>query len=54
MTATVARFGEISGLGKTSIYELIKTGEVKSVRILGRRLIVLDSYRDLIARIISS
>lgn len=46
LTATVEQFKRISGLGKTSIYELIKAGDLRSVRICGRRLIVVDSYRE--------
>lgn len=50
ITATVEQFRALSGLGKTSIYELIKSGSIRSVRILGRRMIILDSYRELISR----
>jgi len=50
LTATVEQFKRISGLGKTSIYELIKAGDLRSVRICGRRLIVLSSYNDLLDR----
>jgi hypothetical protein len=50
LTATVAQFKRISGLGKTSIYELIKAGDLRSVRICGRRLIVISSYNDLLDR----
>ena len=46
ITATVEQFRALSGLGKTSIYELIKAGSVRSVRVLGRRLILVESYRS--------
>jgi excisionase family DNA binding protein len=32
----------VSGLGRTSIYEAIKTGALKSVYVSGRRLILRD------------
>ncbi len=50
LTATVEQFKRLSGLGRMSIYKLIKTGDLRSVLICGRRLIVMESYRDLIAR----
>lgn len=48
MTATIAQFSKISGLGKTSIYELINSGELGTVVICGRRLILVESYRNLL------
>jgi excisionase family DNA binding protein len=48
ITATVNQFATLSGLGRTSIYELIKSGDIQSVTIGRRRLIVLDSYRALL------
>jgi len=37
-----------SGLGKTTLYQLIKDGRLKSVAIGRRRLIDLSSLRDLL------
>jgi len=48
ITATVNQFAALSGLGRTSIYELIGSGALRSVRIMGRRLIVVESYRELV------
>lgn len=48
MTATIAEFKLISGLGKNSIYDLLNAGKLRSVMLCGRRLIVLDSYRELL------
>lgn len=50
ITATVEQFSALSGLGRTSIYELINSGALRSVRIMGRRLIVVESYRELVER----
>lgn len=51
ITATVAQFKALSGLGKTKIFELIKDGSIRSVRLEGSRLIIVDSYRELLARL---
>lgn len=50
ITATVEQFRVLSGLSKDSIYKLIRAGDIRSVVICGRRLIDLDSFRQLIAR----
>jgi hypothetical protein len=50
ITTNVKQFIAISGLSKDSVYKLIKTGEIRSVVICGRRLVDLDSYRDLLVR----
>lgn len=40
---------QISGLGRSKIYELIATGDLESVKIGGRRLIIADSLRGLLS-----
>jgi predicted DNA-binding transcriptional regulator AlpA len=40
-----------SGLCKTTIDKLIKRGELRSVRILRRRMVFVDSYVDLLRRL---
>lgn len=40
---TVDEFMKVMGLSRTSIYELIKSGELKSVKVAGRRLIPRQS-----------
>jgi hypothetical protein len=54
ITATVEQFKAISGLGKTTIFELIKAGSIRSVRLMGRRLIIVDSYRELLDQLAAS
>jgi hypothetical protein len=49
ITATVGQFCEMSGMGKTKVFGLIKNGTLASIKIGQTRLIVLDSYRRLIA-----
>jgi hypothetical protein len=47
-TVSMARTRELTGLGTNAIYQLIETGALKSVKVLGRRLIILESIRQLI------
>jgi hypothetical protein len=51
ITATIPRFREISGIGRSKIYELLDAGELESVHLGARRLIVIDSYRRLLGRL---
>ena len=39
----------VLGLGKTSIYELMKEGKLKAIKVAGRTLIDAESARALIA-----
>ncbi len=39
----------VSGLGRTKIYELIKSGVLDSVRVGGRRLVTAQSLKRLVA-----
>jgi hypothetical protein len=50
ITAPVREFCALSGLGRTRVYELIGAGELDSITIGKRRLIVIESYRKLIER----
>ena len=50
ITATVREFCALTGLGVTKTYELMGVGDLESIKIGKRRLIVMDSYRRLIER----
>jgi hypothetical protein len=50
ITATIPEFRRLSGISRSRIYELLDAGEIESVYIGARRLIVVDSYRGLIER----
>jgi hypothetical protein len=50
ITAPVGEFCRLSGLGRTRVYELIGAGELDSITIGKRRLVVIESYRKLIER----
>lgn len=50
ITAPVNEFCRLSGIGRSLVYEMISDGRLASITIGKRRLIVLDSYRELIER----
>jgi hypothetical protein len=39
---------QITGLGRNSVLELIADGSLRSVKLAGRRLVVIDSIHELI------
>ena len=51
ITATITQFRQLSGIGRSRIYELLDTGELESVHVGARRLILIDSYRRLLAKL---
>ena len=54
VTAAVEDFSRANGLPAASVYKLLDEGEIASVRIGRRRLVVLQSYREMIARRLDS
>jgi len=50
ITVTIPEFKRISGISRSRIYELLDAGELHSVHIGVRRLIIIQSYLDLIER----
>lgn len=50
ITASIVNFCEMSDLGRSKVYELLDAGDLDSIKIGKRRLIVLDSYHKLIER----
>lgn len=46
ITVTVKRACEISGLGKSTIWEMIASGQLRSVKVAGRRLVGYASLRS--------
>ena len=47
LTVTVGTALNISGLGRTKLYELINEGRIKTVTIGRRRLVVFSSLEEL-------
>jgi excisionase family DNA binding protein len=50
ITAGIVDFCRITGIGRSTAYKLLANGDLKSVKIGRRRLIIIDSYRRLIAK----
>ena len=50
ITVPVPQFLGMAGLGRTKCYELIGSGDLETILIGRRRLVVVDSYRKLIER----
>ena len=51
VSATINDTCHITGLGRTKIYELIAAGDLKTVRVGGRRLVLCASIEELLARL---
>ena len=51
ITATIPEFRRLSGIGRSRIYELLDAGDIESIYLGTRRLILIDSYRQLLARL---
>lgn len=49
LTVTVAMARKLSGLGNTTLWQLIKTRKLESVSVGRRRLIVFDSLQKLLS-----
>lgn len=49
ITAPIDRFCRLAGIGRSKTYDLIADGTLDSVFVGGRRLIVIDSWRRLVA-----
>jgi excisionase family DNA binding protein len=48
VTVTIPDAVRLSGLGRTKLYELLTNGEIQSVRVGTRRLIVFASLKALL------
>lgn len=51
ISAPINEFCLLSGLGRTKVYELLDAGELRSIHVGKRRLVLIDSYRELIKRL---
>ncbi len=47
ITVTINIGSEVSGLGRTKLYELINSGKIKTIKVGKRRLIVYSSLEAL-------
>jgi len=53
ITATIPEFFRVSGNWRSKTYELLAEGRLKSIKIGKRRLIVIDSYRQLVDELLA-
>jgi excisionase family DNA binding protein len=49
ITTTISEFSKLSGLGRSTVYLMLSSGELEGIRVGGRRLIVIDSWRRFVA-----
>jgi hypothetical protein len=50
ITAPVNEFAQLSGLGVSTVWAMVKDKRLETIAIGRRRLIVIDSYRQLIEK----
>ena len=50
ITTSIPTAASMIGVGRTTLYGLIRSGEVETIRIGSRRLVVVDSLHAYIAR----
>jgi excisionase family DNA binding protein len=50
ITVSISKTTELSGLGRTTIYDLMDSGRLESVKVGGRRLVIYSSLIELIAK----
>ena len=48
ISAPINEFCVISGLGRSSVYKMLDGGQLESIKVGKRRLVLIDSYRRLI------
>ena len=51
IAAPIARFTKLAGISRTRTYKLLKTGELRSVVMGGRRLILMESFLEMLRRL---
>ncbi len=50
ITATIPEFRRLTGISRSRTYELLEAGEIESIHIGSRRLILMESFHRLIER----
>jgi excisionase family DNA binding protein len=51
ITASVKMLSQMSSLSRSKIYELIKAGALRTVKLGRRRLILVESYREYLTQL---
>ena len=50
LTVPLGEFVEISGIGRTQVYKMLRSGELQSVAIGKKRMVIVASYREALGR----
>lgn len=50
ITVRIDEFSRLTGLHRNTIYRMLERGDLRSVKLGGCRLILMDSYRELLRR----
>jgi predicted DNA-binding transcriptional regulator AlpA len=50
LTVPLGEFVELSGIGRTAVYKMMQSGELKSVTLGKKRMVIVASYRELLER----
>jgi predicted DNA-binding transcriptional regulator AlpA len=50
ITVPLCEFVELSGIGRSVAYQMMRSGELKSVTLGKKRMVVVASYRELLER----
>jgi excisionase family DNA binding protein len=51
LAVSIKEAAQIVGLGRTRLYELLKSGEIPSIRLGRRRLIKIEALREFVGRL---
>jgi len=54
LLCSVEEAAELLSIGKTNTYQLLKTGQLRSVKLGGRRLIPRDALDDFVAELLEA
>ncbi len=49
LTITIRQCCRLTGLGRTKLFELIRQNRLESIKVDGRRLVLMDSVEALVA-----
>jgi len=49
VTCTLENAASAIGVSKPTVYKLIKAGQIETVRIAGRHLVIVESVRNMVA-----
>jgi predicted DNA-binding transcriptional regulator AlpA len=50
LTVPVGEFVEISGIGRSTVYAMLRSNELRSVTIGKKRMVLVESYREILER----